>query len=115
ALPADVAALPVYRTGRVPAEASRAPRLLFEGPNSGTGKTADWREAARLAAETRVILAGGLDADNVGEAIRRVRPWGVDVSTGVERAPGDKDPAKIKQFVLRARSVSALSAAAVEE
>lgn len=105
-LPSGCIELPVYRSGRVPPSARRAPRLLFEGTRSGSGETADWSEARELAAATRVVLAGGLDPDNVGEAVRRVRPWGVDVSTGVERAPGDKDPAKIKRFVLRARSAA---------
>ncbi len=105
-LPPGCAALPVYRSGRVPPAADRVPRLLYEGAQSGRGETADWDEAARLAAATSAILAGGLDADNVAEAIRRVRPWGVNVSSGVERAPGDKDPDKIKRFVLRAKAAA---------
>lgn len=103
-LPTGCAALPVYREGRVPAEAPDEHRILFEGRVSGSGTTADWCEARRLAAATCMILAGGLDAGNVADAIREVRPWGVDVSTGVERAPGDKDPVKIKEFVLRAKA-----------
>ncbi len=105
-LPAGCEALPVYRSGRVPAAARRVPRLLYEGPHSGRGEAADWDEAAQLAAATPLVLAGGLAPDNVAEAIRRVRPWGVDVSSGVERAPGDKDPDKIKRFVLRARAAA---------
>ena len=95
--------LPVYRNagpsaGRLPA------RILFEGAQSGHGERADWPGAARVAARTRVILAGGLDCDNVGEAIETVRPWGVDVSSGVERSRGIKDPRKIREFVARVRA-----------
>jgi len=103
ALTQRCAALPVYRTGGVPAQPP--PRLLFEGKVSGSGTTADWDAAAELAARTQLILAGGLDPDNVGDAIRRVRPWGVDVSSGVERRRGEKDPKKIREFVARARAV----------
>ena len=68
------------------------------GEYGGTGQAADWRAAARLAAHRRVLLAGGLRADNVGAAIDQVRPWGVDVSSGVEAEPGVKDESKLKAF-----------------
>ena len=98
------AKLPVYRSGA--ALPSRPPpRLLLEGSVSGSGTTADWDAAAELAPRTQLILAGGLDPDNVADAIRRVRPWGVDVSSGVERRRGEKDPKKIREFVARARAV----------
>src|SRR5690606_32087585 len=83
-LPAGCWALPVYRSGAAPRAAATPARLHFEGPVSGDGRTADWREARELAARTELILAGGLDPGNVGDAIRAVRPWGVDVSSGVE-------------------------------
>ena len=79
-------------------------RLLFEGPVSGTGQASDWQEAAALATRTALVLAGGLHAGNVGEAIARVRPFGVDVSSGVEAAPGQKSPQKIFDFVKAARA-----------
>lgn len=79
--------------------------VLFEGPCSGAGEVTDWEAAARLARQTRVILAGGLDAGNVGAAVATVRPWGVDVSSGVEAERGIKDPAKIAAFVAAARRV----------
>jgi phosphoribosylanthranilate isomerase len=78
--------------------------LLFEGLVSGTGQVVDWDEAARLAQRTRVVLAGGLNSGNVAAAIRRVRPWGVDVSSGVEQAPGVKSARKINEFVRAARA-----------
>jgi hypothetical protein len=64
--------------------------MLFEGPSSGIGELADWGRAAELARQTEVILAGGLTAQNVTEAIQVVRPFGVDVSSGVEEFRGSK-------------------------
>jgi len=108
-LPAGCRALPVYRSGAAP-DANAAPqRLLFEGPVSGSGETADWRAASELASRAELILAGGLDPENVTDAIRAVRPWGVDVSSGVERTRGVKDPSKIADFVARARAAAAAS------
>jgi phosphoribosylanthranilate isomerase len=96
-------ALPVYRDGRAPP--SPPARLLFEGAKSGSGRTADWEQARALASRAQVILAGGLDATNVADAIRRVRPWGVDVSSGVEKRRGEKDPQLIHEFVARVRAL----------
>jgi phosphoribosylanthranilate isomerase len=104
-LPRGCAALPVYRNGRSPD--SPPARLLFEGAKSGSGRTADWDEARALSSRTQLILAGGLDAANVAEAIRRVQPWGVDVSSGVEKRRGEKDPRMIQEFVLRVRALDA--------
>jgi phosphoribosylanthranilate isomerase len=103
-LPARCTALPVYRNADVPEPAPS--RLLFEGTVSGSGRTANWDEARSLASRTQVILAGGLEAENVAEAIRHVRPWGVDVSSGVERRRGEKDPRKIEEFVARVRALT---------
>ncbi len=64
----------------------------------GTGKCADWDLASHIARRTRVILAGGLTPANVTEAIGRVRPFGVDASSGVESSPGKKDPSKVREF-----------------
>lgn len=72
----------------------------------GTGNLADWGIARELARRLRVILAGGLTAQNVGEAIRVVRPYAVDVSSGVEIHPGVKDPGKIAAFLEAVRKVS---------
>jgi phosphoribosylanthranilate isomerase len=109
ALPSGVKAWPVLRGAS--AEALFAPDepLLFEGPRSGAGKVADWSAANRLARSHRLILAGGLSPANVGDAITAVRPFGVDVSSGVEESPGRKSPALIESFVSRARAAFARS------
>jgi phosphoribosylanthranilate isomerase len=79
--------------------------------SGGTGKVFDWKRAQQvLASESsklRIILAGGLKPENVAEAIRTLRPWGVDVASGVERRPGQKDPARVAAFVTAARSAFA--------
>jgi phosphoribosylanthranilate isomerase len=62
----------------------------------GTGRTIDWTAAADVAARRRVLLAGGLTPDNVADAVARVRPFGIDVSSGVERAPGIKDHQRLR-------------------
>ena len=103
-LPDELTLLPVLRAGRdLPMHWPK--RFLFEGPVSGTGETADWSRAAEAARQGELILAGGLMPLNVSDAIRAVRPFGVDVSSGVESAPGVKDPQKIIEFVRAARAV----------
>jgi phosphoribosylanthranilate isomerase len=69
----------------------------------GTGQRCDWQQAATVAAQHRVILAGGLNPENVAEAVRQVRPYGVDVSSGVEKKPGKKDPDKVARFIRMAK------------
>lgn len=80
-----------------------APTFLLDasvkGMYGGSGVTADWNGAAELAKKYPLLLAGGLTPENVAEAVRRVKPWGVDVASGVESAPGEKDPSKMKAFV----------------
>lgn len=101
-LPSQLELLPVLRG--VPDESNRLPpRLLFEGPSSGTGVRCDWTAARRVARRTEVVLAGGLSPANVAAAIAEVEPFGVDVSTGVEVRPGVKSPAGIVNFVTAAR------------
>jgi phosphoribosylanthranilate isomerase len=70
----------------------------------GTGTVVDWPRAATIARMRRVVLAGGLTPENVGDAIRVVQPYGVDVSSGVEEAPGVKNSDKVARFLARARS-----------
>ena len=80
-----------------------APAFLVDaavkGIYGGSGVTGDWNGAAELAKKYPLLLAGGLTPENVAQAVGRVKPWGVDVASGVESAPGDKDPSKMKAFV----------------
>jgi phosphoribosylanthranilate isomerase len=102
----NVRPLPVYRDlGELDEDAVAVqPLALFEAGTSGAGVRADWERAARLAARTDLILAGGLDPDNVAGAIRQVQPWGVDVSSGVERKRGVKDLKRIVAFIDAAKA-----------
>src|SRR5262245_12829045 len=104
-VPAQLERLPVLRSGAP--ELERLPRrFLFEGPVSGTGKTADWGAAQVLARCADLVLAGGLTPINVAAAIGEVQPFGVDVSSGVESSPGIKSPDRILSFVSAARAAS---------
>lgn len=85
-----------------------APEWLIDtyrpGQYGGTGQPVDWNLARKLADQSPIILAGGLRPDNVQVALRQVRPWGVDVASGVESAPGVKDPIKVAEFVKAVRA-----------
>lgn len=104
-IPAALRVIPVMRAA-APATGTLPPRILFEGASSGVGAAADWNAAARLAQRTQLILAGGLNPANVAAAVHAVAPFGVDVSSGVERQPGIKDRHKIREFVEAARAAS---------
>jgi phosphoribosylanthranilate isomerase len=104
-LPKELSVLPVMRPGSQ-AACALPRRVLFEGPVSGSGQTTDWGVAAELARRAEVILAGGLNPDNVAVALKHVRPYGVDVSSGVESTPGMKSTEKIERFVAAARSAA---------
>jgi phosphoribosylanthranilate isomerase len=82
----------------------------IDGSYGGTGVTADWIAAAKLAKLYPIFLAGGLNPENVSEAIRQVHPWGVDVASGVESSPGKKDIDKMKTFIQAVRSIEAENA-----
>ncbi len=88
-------------------ESVSVPALLVDaavkGVYGGSGVTTDWSAAAELAKQVPLLLAGGLTPENVAEAIARVQPWGVDTASGVESAPGVKDPAKMQAFVKAVR------------
>ena len=77
-----------------------------KGAYGGTGKTGNWKLAAEIAKEHPILLAGGLNPENIAAAIREVQPWGVDVASGVEIERGKKDPEKIKDFIQKARATS---------
>ena len=101
-VPASIERWPVYREGgKVDAHAEI---FVYEGPKSGQGETVDWSRAAEIAEQGSMILAGGLGARNVAEAVAKVRPFGVDVSSAVESAPGEKDSLLIEEFVTAARA-----------
>jgi phosphoribosylanthranilate isomerase len=99
---------------RIAPYAAVADRLLFDAraPREATrpgglGNTFDWHLLENFTSGVPFLLSGGLDADNVGEALRITRASGVDVSSSVERAPGEKDPDKIRAFVRTARAAAA--------
>ena len=76
----------------------------------GTGQTFDWNKGGAISESMRqngmkLIVAGGLNSENVGEAINILKPWGVDVVSGVEAAPGKKDPEKVRAFVRAVREI----------
>jgi phosphoribosylanthranilate isomerase len=90
-------------------DASRAgqfntPFILVDAPAPGSGKVFDWHLAAEVPVTVNLILAGGLTPENVAAGIAQVNPWGVDVSSGVESAPGKKDPLLLKRFIEAARA-----------
>jgi phosphoribosylanthranilate isomerase len=106
--------VPVIKALRVRDEASLAPIGAYparaflldsfvEGQGGGTGQPFPWALAVGAALRAPIILAGGLTPETVGRAIATVRPYGVDVSSGVERAPGRKDPQKVKEFIRHVR------------
>jgi len=101
-IPAHIECWPVIREGT---ENLAPPDIyLYEGKRSGSGETVDWTRAAKIARHGRMILAGGLAEDNVRVAIQTVRPWGVDVSSGVEILPGNKDHELIQRFISAVRA-----------
>ena len=94
---------PVFREGAASVDEETPHTFVYEGQKSGRGEKVDWKIAANLARHGRMILAGGLSAGNVADAIREVAPYGVDVSSAVESEPGKKDAAKIQAFIAAAR------------
>jgi phosphoribosylanthranilate isomerase len=107
--PADAATAQSQADHFAPLGCAAGPALMIDAydPNAygGTGKQTDWHVAATLARQyPRLLLAGGLTPDNVAAAIDHVRPWGVDVSSGVEAEPGRKDHHKVREFVAKVRS-----------
>jgi len=102
-VPHQLERLPVFRHWQE--EKTWPRRLLFEGLKSGSGLPCDWEGARRVTRAAQVVLAGGLNAANVATAIAEVRPFGVDVSSGVETRPGIKSPVEIARFVSAVRAL----------
>ncbi|MBA3981964.1 MAG: phosphoribosylanthranilate isomerase [Acidimicrobiia bacterium] len=80
--------------------------VLLDAQGPGSGQVFDWSLAVDVPASARLILAGGLTPDNVADAVHTVRPWGVDVATGVESSPGRKEAMAVKHFIERARAAA---------
>ena len=80
-----------------------------EGQYGGTGQTVDWELLTRRYSDVPLILSGGLTSENVAEAIERVQPWGVDVASGTEAAPGVKDPVRLEGFAEAVRSTEVVA------
>jgi phosphoribosylanthranilate isomerase len=98
--------------GRIHEAAGATPRgwvLVDSAARGGTGRPVDWGQLAQVATSAKMILAGGLNQENVAELVARVKPFGVDVSSGIEKAPGEKDPARMRSFVTAARAALPLA------
>lgn len=108
----QIGRLPVYRDTSALDDSGVATDgpVLFEAAISGEGTRANWQRAASLAPGRQLILAGGLTPDNVGEAIATVRPWGIDVSSGVESKRGVKDVGRIAAFMQAVREAEQVHA-----
>ena len=80
--------------------------ILLDAASPGSGQVFDWRLAEDVPAGQRLLLAGGLDPDNVADAIAKVHPWGVDAVSGIESSPGKKDPRKLRAFIANAKAAA---------
>ncbi len=107
-VPDAVQRLPVIREGHVVLNEELPDVFIYEGASSGQGEIVDWERAAGIAERGKMILAGGLSAQNIGEAIATVRPFGVDVSSGVETEPGVKNRELIQEFIDAVRAAERL-------
>ena len=96
-------AVPLSERGLTPTEIGYVSTLLIDGPAPGSGRTNDWTDVQLSALPVRVVIAGGLNPDNVAGLIEQLSPWGVDVASGVESSPGVKNPELVANFVSRAK------------
>lgn len=88
-----------------------ADAVLLDAMSPGSGRVFDWALTSDLPEGQKLVIAGGLSPDNVGRAVERTRPWGIDVVSGVELSPGVKDPMKLKKFVQEAKRAAKLAEA----
>ena len=102
-MPDAIEKWPVYRENQENMEFPSEKIFLYEGKRSGKGELVDWDKAANYSKNRKMILAGGLSHLNVSEAITKVRPFGVDVSSAVEASPGKKDITLIEKFIKNAK------------
>ena len=102
-VPLTIRAFPAGHPGVARVDDYGASFVLVDAASPGSGEVFDWRLAEGVVDPTRLIVSGGLHAENVGDAIAHLRPYGVDVSSGVEAEPGRKDPARLRAFVVAAR------------
>lgn len=110
-VPEGIEKWPVMREGAMPAGDALPEIFVYEGRASGSGETVNWQLAAQVAKRGKMILAGGLSIANVPAAIKQVAPFGVDVSSGVESAPGKKESTRIQAFINAVRAAGS----AIEE
>jgi phosphoribosylanthranilate isomerase len=106
-VPVVIKAFPAGDRTIVRFEEFGADYLLVDGDNPGSGQVFDWRLAEGVTDPKRMIVAGGLRPDNVAQAVAHLRPGGVDVDSGVEAAPGRKDPLLLRDFIANARQAQA--------
>ena len=102
-VPVVIKAFPGGSGALAVADRYRADMVLVDSATPGSGQVFDWSLAEGAPGGIRLIMAGGLNPENVATAIAKVRPWGVDVSTGVELSPGRKDPARMRAFIKAAQ------------
>lgn len=102
----EVRTWPVYREGGMHVLSPSVTEYVYEGPKSGQGETVNWDNAAWLAKRSGMILAGGLGPGNVADAVRAVKPFGVDASSSLERTPGRKSTSKMRAYVAAAKTAA---------
>ena len=105
-VPLTIRAFPAGHPGIGRIDDYGASLVMIDAASPGSGEVFDWRLAEGVVDPARLFVSGGLDADNVGDAIAHLRPFGVDVSSGVEAEPGRKDPHKLRAFVVAARQAA---------
>jgi len=114
-VPAVIKAFPGGSPALSVADRYGADIVMVDSDTPGSGQVFDWSLAEGAPGGIRLLMAGGLTPENVAMAIAKVRPWGVDVATGVEMSPGRKDPARLRAFINAARGAQPAHSEPVEE